>query len=79
MNKDKDKNKNVTSHGFETSYSTINCFGGITGLFGRNWSSVLEICVCIAEASPLSRINLDTDPIIIQKDKLYCNYVITKT
>jgi hypothetical protein len=27
----------------------------------------------------LSRINLDTDPIIIQKDKLYCNYVITKT
>jgi len=32
----------------------------------ENWSSILEICVRIAEASPLSRINLDTDPITIQ-------------
>jgi hypothetical protein len=37
----------------------------------ENWSSILEIeiCVCVAEASPLNRINLDTDPITIQKDK----------
>ena len=32
----------------------------------ENWPSILEICVRIAEASPLSRINLDTDPITIQ-------------
>ena len=31
----------------------------------ENWSSILEICVRIAEASPLSRINLDTDLITI--------------
>ena len=32
----------------------------------ENWSSILEICVRIAEASLLSHINLDTDPITIQ-------------